>query len=175
MDQEDEEFNELSSINNYKMELRWKPPIEPLKIMVKPPSKPSFEEAPKLELKSLHKHLKYAYLGLSETLPVIISADLDPMQEEELLTILKENKEALGWTMADLKEISPSIVQHRIHLLEEAKPKRDPQRRLNPAMKEVMKKKIIKLLDNGIIYPILNNSWMSPVQVVPKKSRVTIV
>ena len=86
------------------------------------------EEAPKLELKSLPNHLKYTYLGLSRTLPVIISADLDPIQEEELLTILRENQEALGWTMADIKGISPSIVQHRIHLGEEVKPRRDPQR-----------------------------------------------
>ena len=65
--------------------------------------------------------------------------------------------------MADIKEISPSIVQHRIHLLEEAKPIRDPQRRLNPVMKEVVKKEIIKLFDNGIIYPISDSSWVSPV------------
>ena len=133
------------------------------------------EEAPKLELKPLPKHLKYAYLGPSETLPVIILADLDPKQEGELLSVLDENKEALGWTMTDIKGISPSIVQHRIHLREDAKPTRDPQRRLNPTMKEVVKKEIIKLLDNGIIYPILDSSWVSPVQVVPKKSGVTVI
>ena len=60
--------------------------------------------------------------------------------------------------MADVKGISPSIVQHRIHLRKEAKPIRDPQRRLNPAMKEVVKKEILKLLDNEIIYTISDSS-----------------
>jgi len=37
--------------------------------------------------------------------------------------VLRENREAIGWTMADIKGIGPSIMQHRIHLIEEAKPK----------------------------------------------------
>ena len=66
--------------------------------------------------------------------------------------MLRENREAIGWTMADIKGIIPSIVQHHIHLIEEAKPKHDPQRRLNPVMQEVVRVEILKLLDNGIIY-----------------------
>ena len=42
-------------------------------------------------------------------------------------------------------------------------------------MMEVVKKEVIKLLDVGIIYPILDNKWVSPVQVVPKRSGVTVV
>jgi len=41
-----------------------------------------------------------------------------------------------------------------MHLNEETKPKRDSQRRLNPIMQEVVRAKIVKLLDNEIIYPI---------------------
>ena len=125
--------------------------------MDEPIHKPLIEEAPKLELKILLEHLKYAYLSPSETLLVIITSDLDQIQEEKLLAILRENQKAIGWIMTDIKGISPSIVQHRIYL-EEAKPIRDPQRRLNPAMKEVVKKEILKLLDNEIIYPISNSS-----------------
>ena len=55
---------------------------------------------------------------------------------------------------------------------EEAKPVRQPQRRLNPHMQEVMHVEGLKLLQTGIIYPILG---VSPTQVVPKNSRVTIV
>ena len=50
-----------------------------------------------------------------------------------------------------------------------------PQRRLNPKKKEVLKKEIIKLLDAGIIYPISDSEWVSPVQVVPKKGGMTII
>ncbi|CAN6566696.1 unnamed protein product [Malus baccata var. baccata] len=64
---------------------------------------------------------------------------------------------------------------HRILLEEGTKPSREAQRRLNPPMMEVVKKEIIKLLDCGVIYPISDSHWVSPVQVVPKKSGVTVV
>ena len=77
--------------------------------------------------------------------------------------------------MADIKGISPTIVQHRIHLTENAKPRKDPQRRMNPVMKEAVRKDILKCLDNRIIYPISDSLWVSLVQVVPKKSGITVV
>ncbi|KAJ8774225.1 hypothetical protein K2173_009656 [Erythroxylum novogranatense] len=48
-------------------------------------------------------------------------------------------------------------------------------KRLNPNMKEVVKKEIVKWLDAGIIYPISDSSWVSPVQCVPKKGGMTVV
>ena len=50
-----------------------------------------------------------------------------------------------------------------------------PSLQETPTMKEVVKNEIIKLLDSGIIYPISDSSWISPVQVVPKKSGVTVI
>ena len=77
--------------------------------------------------------------------------------------------------MADIKGLSLKIVQHKIHLNEGIKPKRDPQRMLNPLMQEAVQGEIMKLLDNGIIYPIFDSQWVSPVHVVPKKSSFTVV
>ena len=57
----------------------------------------------------------------------------------------------------------------------DAKPVCDPQRRLNPKMKEVVRKGILKLLEAGIIYPIADSQWVSPVHYVPKKEGITIV
>ncbi|XP_070015426.1 uncharacterized protein [Nicotiana sylvestris] len=74
-----------------------------------PPLKPSVEEAPKLELKLLPSHLHYAYLGSSEKLPVIISADLSELQEEKLLRVLREHKRAIGWTMSDIRGVKKQI------------------------------------------------------------------
>ena len=65
--------------------------------------------------------LKYAFLGDSEILPEIISSHLDKDQEAKLLDVLSEHKEALGWTIADIKGVSPSVVIHHIHLEEDAK------------------------------------------------------
>ena len=111
---------------------------------------------PSIELKILPKHLKYAYLGEQETLLVIVASNLTNRQEEDLMTILRKHKEAIGWIMTDIKGLSPTIVQHRIHLNEEAKPKRDPQRRLNLIMQSVQAE-MVKLLYNRIIYPILDS------------------
>jgi len=71
--------------------------------------------------------------------------------------------------MNNIKGISPAIVQHQIHLNGEATPRRDPQRRLNPVIQDTMKIEILKLLDNGIIYPIFDSQCVNPVHAVPKK------
>ena len=52
---------------------------------------------------------------------------------------------------------------------------RQPQRRLNPLMQEVVRSEVLKLLQANIIYPISDSTWVSPTQVVPKKSGVTTV
>ena len=92
-----------------------------------------------------------------------------------MLHILRENKQAVEWKITNLKGISPEVCTHHIYLDEEAKSVRQPQRRLNLHMQEVVRDEVLKLLQAGIIYPISNNTWVSPTQVVPKKSRVTMV
>ena len=92
-----------------------------------------------------------------------------------MLKVLREHKKSLGWTIADIKGISHSICTHKILMEEECKPKVQPQRRLNPSMKEVVKAEVIKLLDAGMIYPISDSAWVSPVQVVPKKGGMTVI
>jgi len=67
------------------------------------------------------------------------------------------------------------ICTHRIYLEENAKLSTEMQRRLNPTMKEVVKNEVIKLLDNGIIYPSSDSKWVSPTQIVPKKFGVTMI
>ncbi|KAL5573927.1 hypothetical protein UlMin_023524 [Ulmus minor] len=107
----------------------------------------SVDESPALELKPLPSHLRYAYLGALSTLPVIISALLTKEQEVQLLKVLKKFKKAIGWTLADIKGISPSFCLHKILLEDNENGSIEAQRRLNPIMKEVVKKKIIKWPD----------------------------
>ncbi|MCI58247.1 hypothetical protein A2U01_0079501, partial [Trifolium medium] len=64
---------------------------------------------------------------------------------------------------------------HKIKMEEEYKPVVQPQRRLNSAMSEVVKKEINKLLAAGMIYPISDSPWVSPVHVVPKKGGITVM
>ncbi|XP_070011119.1 uncharacterized protein [Nicotiana sylvestris] len=63
----------------------------------------------------------------------------------------------------------------KIFLEDDEKPSLEHQRRLNEAMQEVVKKEVIKWLDVGVVYPISDSSWTSPVQCAPKKGGMTVV
>ncbi|RVW37073.1 Retrovirus-related Pol polyprotein from transposon 17.6 [Vitis vinifera] len=133
------------------------------------------KEIPKLNLKPLPVELKYTYLEANNQCPVVISSSLTSQQENCLMEVLKRCKKAIGWQISDLKGISPLVCTHHIYMEEEAKPIRQFQRRLNPHLQEVVRAEVLKLLQAGIIYPISDSPWVSPTQVVPKKSGITVV
>ena len=133
------------------------------------------EETPKLILKPLPTKLKYAYLEENKQSPVVISSSFTTTKEDCPLEILKRCKKAIEWKISDLKGIIPLVCTHHIYMEEEAKSVRQPQRRLNPYMQEVVRAEVLKLLQAGIIYPISNSPWVSRTQVVPKKSGITVV
>ena len=128
-----------------------------------------------LVLKELPSHLKYVYLEPPQRKPVIISSRLSNEEEQKLLQILKKHKETIAWSIEELKGISPSICMHKILLEETSRPTVEHQRRLNPVMKEVVKKEVLKLLNAGFIYAISDSPWVSPVHVVPKKGGFTVI
>jgi len=64
---------------------------------------------------------------------------------------------------------------HKINMEADYKPVRQPQRRLNPIMKEEVRKEVFKLLEAGLINQISDSSWVSPIQVVPKKGGMTVI
>ncbi|KAI3678307.1 hypothetical protein L6452_37594 [Arctium lappa] len=136
---------------------------------------PSIKCSPDLELKKLPSHLKYTFLGDLGKLPVIILSSLESDQEEQMIAMLKLHTKAIGWTIADLKGISPTICQHKIILENKDFTSVEPQRRLDPMMKEVVKKEILKWIDAGIIYHIASSTCVSPVQCVPKMGGVTVI
>ncbi|RVW74966.1 Transposon Ty3-I Gag-Pol polyprotein [Vitis vinifera] len=111
------------------------------------------EDPPKLILKPLPVELKYAYLEDDEKCPVVVSSTLTSDQEDSLLGVLRKCKKAIGWQISDLKGISPLVCTHHIYMEDDAKPVRQPQRRLNPHMQEVVRSEVLKLLQAGIIYP----------------------
>ena len=131
-------------------------------------------DEPTLELKTLPSTLKYAFLDEEKAKLVIISSKLDLKQEEQLLEVLRKKKEAIRWTLTDLKGLDPSICTHRIFLEDESRPVREAQRRLNPRVWEAVKEEILKWLNMEIIYPISDSQWVSPVHVVSKKAGVTV-
>nr|GEZ58467.1 reverse transcriptase domain-containing protein [Tanacetum cinerariifolium] len=111
-------------------------------------NKSSIDEPPEVKLKDLPPHLKYAFLEGDDKLPVIIAKDLSDEEKTALITILME------------ENFKPTV-QH--------------QRRVNPKIHDVIKKEVKKLLNAGLIYPISDSRWVSPVHCVPKKGGFIVV
>ena len=128
-----------------------------------------------LTLKEFPSYLKYECLEPEKRKPVIISVALTEAEKQKLLEILRKYKEAIAWSIEDLKGISPSICMHKILLEDNAKNSIEQQRRLNPVMKEVVRKEVLKWLNAGFIYAISDSSWVSPMHVVPKKGGFTVI
>ena len=126
-------------------------------------------------MKELPSHLKYVFLEPEKEKPVIISAALTENEEHKMLKILKKYKEAIAWSIEDLKGISPSIFMRKILLDDNAKTSIEHQRRMNLVMKDVVRKEVLKWLNAGFIYTISDNPWVSPVHVVPKKGEFTVI
>nr|GEV70090.1 reverse transcriptase domain-containing protein [Tanacetum cinerariifolium] len=110
--------------------------------------KSSVDEPPKVEIKDLPPHLEYAFLEGDNKLPIIIAKELGDEEKSALIKILME------------EDYKPAV-QH--------------QRRVNPKIHDVIKKEVEKLLDAGLIYPISDSRWVSPVHFVPKKGGFIVV
>ena len=90
----------------------------------------------------------------------------DKLTDEEmskLIAIIEKHRSVFGYSLQDLKGISPTLCTHRIPIDPAGTPSREPQCRLNNTMREVVKKEVLKLLHAGIIYPITHSDWVSPV------------
>nr|GFA23726.1 DNA-directed DNA polymerase [Tanacetum cinerariifolium] len=116
--------------------------------VIEPKTQLEVDEPPEVELKELPPHLEYAFLGNNEEWPVIIAKDLSSNEKTDLINILLE---------------------------EDYSPKVQSQRRVNPKIHDVIKKEVEKLLDAGLIYPISDSPWVSPIHCVPKKGGMTVI
>ncbi|GJZ13296.1 reverse transcriptase domain-containing protein [Tanacetum coccineum] len=134
----------------------------------------SVNEPPEVELKELPPHLEYAFLEGDDKLPVIIAKDLKDEEKAALLKVLKSHKRAIAWKLSDIKGVSPEFCTHKILMEEDYEPSVQSQRS-HPKIHDVIKKEVEKLLDAGLIYPISDSPWVSPVHCVPKKGGMTVI
>ncbi|GJX71570.1 reverse transcriptase domain-containing protein [Tanacetum coccineum] len=146
-----------------------------LKIYEAKNKKSSIDEPPEVKLKDLPPHLEYAFLEGDDKLPVIIAKDLSDEEKAALIKVFKSHKRGIAWKLSDIKGINPEFCTHKILMEDDFKPAVQHQRRVNPKIHEVIKKEVLKLLDAGLIYPILDSPWVSPVHCVLKKGGFTVV
>nr|GEX42426.1 retrovirus-related Pol polyprotein [Tanacetum cinerariifolium] len=146
-----------------------------LKICEAKTDKSSIDEPPKVKLKDLPPHLEYVFLEGDDKFPVIIANDLSMEEKSALITVLKLHKRAIAWKLSDIKGIDPEFYTHKILMEEYFKPTAQHQRRVKPKIHDVIKNDVLKLLDAGLIYPISNSPWVSPIHCIPKKGGFTAV
>nr|GFB02958.1 reverse transcriptase domain-containing protein [Tanacetum cinerariifolium] len=136
----------------------------------------SFEdEPPEVELKELLPHLEFAFLCDNGKWPVIIAKDLSSNEKTALINVLKTRKKAIAWKLTDIKGIDPEFCSHKILLEKDYSLKVQSQGRVNPKIHDVIKKEVKKLLDAGLIYPISDSPWVSPIHCVPKKGGMPVI
>ncbi|GJT60312.1 reverse transcriptase domain-containing protein [Tanacetum coccineum] len=133
-----------------------------------------------------------AYLKDDSISPEIDYADCDP--EEDIFTKekssieeppeleLKDLPSHLEYAYLEENNKLPVIIAKGLKddekealLKDDYKHTVQSQRRVNPKIHEVIKKEVLKLLDAGMIYPISDSPWVSPVHCVPKKGGITVV
>nr|GFB27369.1 DNA-directed DNA polymerase [Tanacetum cinerariifolium] len=107
--------------------------------------------------------------------PVIIAKDLSFDEKTDLINVLKTQKKTIAWKLTDIKGIDPEFCSHKILLEEDYSPKVKSQRRVNLKIHDVIKKEVEKLLDVGLIYPISDSPWVSPIHCVPKKGGMIVI
>nr|GFB26940.1 reverse transcriptase domain-containing protein [Tanacetum cinerariifolium] len=140
-----------------------------------PPNQGNYLPKVQVELKDLPPHLEYAFLEGDDKFPVIIAKDLSMGEKTALITVLKSHKRAIAWKLSTIQGIDPEFCTHKILIEEDFEPAVQHQRKVNPKIYDVIKQEVLKLLDAGLIYPISDSPWVSPVHCVPKKGGFTVV
>jgi hypothetical protein len=116
----------------------------------------NFRTSP-VELKQLPPGLQYVFLNGDHETPVIISDKLSNDETRRLVATLEKYQSVIGYSLKDLKGISPSLCTHRIPMEQDHKLVCEHQRWLNNAMREVVKKEVLKLLKARVIYPVFDS------------------
>ncbi|GJX29551.1 reverse transcriptase domain-containing protein [Tanacetum coccineum] len=106
----------------------------------------SIDEPPEVELKDLPPHLEYAFLADNNKLPIIIAKDLSDDEKTALIKVLKSRKQAIAWKLSDIKGINPEFCSHKTLMEDDYEPAVQHQRRVNPKIHDVIKKRLKNFL-----------------------------
>lgn len=100
--------------------------------------------------------------------------ELVDAQVETLISILHRFKRAIIWTIVDIIGILLSIYTHKIYLGTNCAKHQVPTS-FETTYVGGGAERYHKMDRCGHGYPNTNNKWVSPVQYVPKKGRITMV
>ena len=98
------------------------------------------------------KEIELAELG-EDSKPVFIAQDLTPVEEEALKMLLKEFRDIFAWTYHDMKGVPPSVVQHTIPIISNAKPVQQRPYPMNPKYAKIVQEELEKLIKMWVYIP----------------------
>jgi hypothetical protein len=145
----------LSHIFSSKFQQNWHPDITQLYTL-----SPTF----------LEKKESTELVEISPGKPLYINSILEPEQKTQVIEMLRRQFDAFAWDYVDMKDIYLDTCTHHIYTNDQIKPVRQPQRRMNPTLKDIVKEELQKLLQSNLIYSISDSQWVSPLVIVPKKN-----
>nr|GEV61891.1 reverse transcriptase domain-containing protein [Tanacetum cinerariifolium] len=118
-------------------------------------------------------------LGVRKELKICEAKSDKSLIDEPLEIELKDLPPHLEYAFLEgddkLPGIDPEFCTQKILMEEDFKPAVQHQKRVNPKIHDVIKQEVIKLFEAGLIYPISDSPWVSPVHCVPKKGGFTVV
>ncbi|CAM6094694.1 unnamed protein product [Calypogeia fissa] len=112
---------------------------------------------------------QYSTFQTGEGRKFFIGNSLPSPQEKSIQELLAEYSDVFAWKHEDLIGVNPLLGEHSIDLMLGARSIRQRQHRMNPVYLLMVKEELDRLLSAGIIYPVLNSEWVSPIVVVPRK------
>ena len=98
-----------------------------------------------------------------------VRKSLTPKQQKDVLQLLQTHQDAFAWDYTDMKGLDLALCTHQIYINPDYKLVRQPQCRVNPIVRDIIKSELQNLLNAGFIYPISDSQWVSPLVIVPKK------
>jgi hypothetical protein len=148
-------FAELSHIFSSEFQKTWHPDITQLYT---------------LSLASSKREETIELVEISPGKPLYINSSLEPEQKTQVIEMIQRQFDSFAWDYADMKGIHPNTCTHHIYTNDQIRPLRQPQRRMNPTLKDIVKEELQKLLQANIICPISDSQWVSPHVIAPQKN-----
>jgi hypothetical protein len=101
---------------------------------------------------------------------VCIRAEISPHEQVELLQFLDKNSEVFAWSTSNLVGVSGEVIEYKLQVNPNAKPKKHKLRKMSEEKIEAVKAEVQRRLDVGFIREVTYLQWLANIVMVRKKN-----
>jgi hypothetical protein len=98
-------------------------------------------------------------------------AEASQQEQTKLLSLLNRNSDVFAWSTSDLVGVSRDVIEHRLQVSPNARPKKQKLRKMAEEKVKAAKVEVRRLLDAGFIREVTYPKWLANVVMVKKKNR----